>query len=73
MKNKQFSILYNGHPAEVTAVDKDTYLVQVTYKPLAIKQLKNDKGEEYWVEVETGLETYLATTIGELITAQLVM
>lgn len=66
MDNQQFSILYNGHPVAVTALKDDTYMVQITYKPIHI-QVKKDKEEKKWVEAETQQETYLSVQLGKLI------
>lgn len=70
MSNHQFSVLFNGHPVSVTGLENDTYMVQVTYKPLCI-QLKNGEGEEIWVDTETQQETYVSSELGKLITAHL--
>jgi hypothetical protein len=71
MSDKEFSILFNGHPVAVTALNDDTYMVQVTYKPVNI-QLKHDSlGVERWVEVETQQETYLSAELGKLIATHL--
>jgi len=67
MNNPQFSVMYNGHPVAVTILDKDNYVVQVTYKPLQIEFRRNNDGTANWVEAETKQETYLTSEIGKLI------
>lgn len=71
MNNHQFVVQYNGHPVEVTVLDNDTYMVQVTYKPLKIRLQKNNEGEERWVEMETMQETYVSRELGKLILSHL--
>ena len=71
MSNHQFSVLYNGHSVAVTVVENDTYMVQVTYKPVCIKLVNNDQGEESWVDMETRQETYVSRELGKLISAHL--
>jgi hypothetical protein len=71
MNNQQFSVLFNGHPVAVTALDNDSYMVQVTYKPVTIQLKKNSDGQEHWVDQETQLETFVSSELGKLITAHL--
>lgn len=71
MNNQQFSVSYNWHPAAVTILGDDKYLVQVTYKPLQIQLQKNNDGTEKWVEAETKLQTFLTDEIGRLISNHL--
>lgn len=71
MSNAQFSVLYNGHPVEVTVLNNDTYMIQVTYKPVSIRLQNNDAGEERWVDVETQQETYMTRELGRLIATHL--
>ncbi|GEO11148.1 hypothetical protein [Segetibacter aerophilus] len=71
MSNHQFSILFNGHPVSVTALDNDSYLVQVTYKPVTIQLKKTSDGREHWLDQETQQETYVSRELGKLITAHL--
>lgn len=71
MSTRHFSISFNGHPAAVTSLENDTYMVQITYKPIHI-QLKHDsQGKEQWIDLETQQETYLSAELGKLITAHL--
>ena len=70
MSNYQFSVLYNGHPVSVSALENDTYLLQVTYKPISI-QLKTIDGQEKWVDTESQQETYVTRELGKLIAAHL--
>lgn len=67
MNEHQFVVQYNGHPVEVTALDNETYRVQVTYKPLNIRLQKNNEGQEHWVEAETQQESYVSREVGKLI------
>jgi hypothetical protein len=71
MSNDQFSVFYNGHPVAVTNLGNDSYLVQVTYKPLQIQLKKNNEDRESWVETESQLETYVSKEIGNLISNHL--
>ena len=67
MNNPQFSVSYNGHPVAVTILDNDTYIVQVTYKPVQIERKKDTYGGEKWVESDSQLETYVTNEVGRLI------
>jgi hypothetical protein len=71
MGNNQFSILYNGHPVAVTVLGNETYMAQVTYKPLQITLQRNGDGLERWVDLETKQETPLSKELGKLITQYL--
>ncbi|MCW3107624.1 MAG: hypothetical protein JWQ09_2130 [Segetibacter sp.] len=71
MSNTQFAVLYNGHPVTVTVLDNDTYMIQVTYKPVTIRLQNNNAGEDHWVDVEMQQETYLSRELGKLIVAHL--
>ena len=71
MSNYQFTVLLNGHPVSVTALDNDSYMAQVTYKPVTIQLTKTSNGEERWIDMETQQETYLSTELGKIITAHL--
>lgn len=71
MSNNQFVVMYNGHPVEVTGLDNDRYLVQVSYKPVTICLEKNEAGSERWVDAETYQESYLSREVGKLISSYL--
>ena len=71
MSNPQFEVYHNGHPVAVTVLGDNTYLIQVSYKPLRI-QLKHDgDGSERWINQEDGLECYLSVEFGKLISDHL--
>lgn len=70
MINTSFSISYNGHPAAVTELDNNTFMVQISYKPVYI-QLQDNEAKEKWVEVESQQETFLSTEIGRKISSYL--
>ncbi len=67
MNNYQFEIYHNGHPVEVASIGNNTYLVQITYKPLQLQLQKSDSCNERWVDVSTGLETSVTKQLGSLI------
>jgi hypothetical protein len=67
MGNNQFSIFYNGHPVAVTVLGNDTFMAQVTYKPLQITLERNGDGLERWIDLETKQETSLSNELGKLI------
>lgn len=70
MSNQQFTVSFNGHPVAVTALENDVYLAQVTYKPVKI-QLKNNHGQEQWLDLESQQETHVSRELGKLIAAHL--
>jgi hypothetical protein len=67
MGNNQFSILYNGHPVNITVLGNNAFMAQVTYKPLQITLQKNGDGLDRWIDLETKQETALSTELGRLI------
>ena len=71
MSNQQFSIFFNGPPVAVTVLENNTFMAQITYKPVYIQLKNNSKGEEQWVDQETQQETYLSKELGKLIAAHL--
>jgi hypothetical protein len=71
MNNPQFSVSYNGHPVAVTVLGNDTYMVQVSYKPVELQLRKNDDGTENWIEADSKQETFLTKEIGNLISDHL--
>ena len=58
--SNQFSVSYNGHPVAVTVLEDNSYVVQVSYQPLHIQQIRNDENEARWVEVDTQQVTYVS-------------
>ena len=70
MGNFQFEIYLNGHPVEVTAIGNNTFLVQITYKPLQLQLQRNDAGEERWIDLSTNQETSVTQELGWLIREQ---
>jgi hypothetical protein len=71
MSNPQFQVYYNGQPVAVTSLGNNSYLIQISYKPLRIQLKKNDDGSETWVNQEDGLECYLSSEFGSLISTHL--
>lgn len=67
MNNSAFSVLYNGHPVAVSVLPDDSYVAQVSYKPLRIQLKKNNDGTESWVDSETQQTTFVSNEIGKLI------
>jgi hypothetical protein len=67
MSNYQFEVYYNGNPVEVTSVGNNTYLVQITYKPMQLQLQKSDSGDERWIDLSTNLETSVTKQLGGLI------
>lgn len=67
MEKKSFNVTYNGKPVSVNSVNENTYLVQITYKPMYIKLELDDQGTRQWYELETNSSTMLAKELGELI------
>ena len=68
MNNPQFSVSYNGHPVAITVIDADTYIAQVTYKPMHLQLKKNNDGTKKWIDVDSQQETYVTSELGKLIT-----
>lgn len=71
MGNYQFEIHLNGHPVKVTATGNNTFLAQITYKPLQLQLQKSDSGTERWVDLSTNLETPITQELGWLIREQI--
>ena len=71
MSNPQFSVVFNGHPVSVTALENETFMAQVTYKPVTIQLKNNNDGQEQWVDMETQQETYVSAELGKLIAEHL--
>ena len=69
MEKKDFSILYNGRKADCVSFG-DTFMVQITYKPIYIELKKEDDGTEHWLERDTCRETDLSKELGQLIREQ---
>ena len=69
MDKKDFSILYNGRKTDCVSLG-DTFLVQITYKPLYLEVTTDRDGTEHWMEQETHRETDLSRELGQLIRAQ---
>jgi hypothetical protein len=68
MSKQQFTIPYNGDNVEVTVLNDDSFLVQITYKPLLIKRTLDENGEALWLDSETNVKTNLSVELGNLIT-----
>ena len=71
MSNFQFDIYYNGHPVEVTSIGNNTFLVQITYKPLQLQLQKSDSGMERWIDMSINQETSVTRQLGERIKEQI--
>ena len=69
MSNFQFEVYYNGHPVAVTSIGNNTFLVQISYKPLQLQLQKDDSGER-WIDVTTKQETNITQELGWLIREQ---
>jgi hypothetical protein len=69
--NNQFSVSYNGHPVAVTVLDNEVYVVQISYKPNHLQLRKDNEGCEYWVDMETNMETAMSKQMGYLISEYL--
>jgi hypothetical protein len=71
MENEQFSIMYNGQPVAVTVLGNNSFMVQITYRPLRIRLHTNVDGAEYWVDEESNQVSRLSKELGNLISARL--
>lgn len=67
MEKKGFTIYYNGKNVSVTSLDDNTFMFQITYKPVYVKRMTDDKGNKVWCDLETNRETMLSKEIGKLI------
>lgn len=67
MEKQGFTIYYNGKNVSVTALPDNTFMFQVSYKPVYIKLIINDNGKKTWCDLEMNKETMLSKEIGELI------
>ena len=68
--SNQFEVFYNGHPVAITPLENDSFIAQITYKPVYL-QLRSKEGREQWIDVETQQETFITAEIGRLIAAHL--
>lgn len=66
MEKKSFTIYYNGKNVAVSALEENTFLAQITYKPVYLKLTENN-GKKIWIDVEMNKETSLSKEIGQLI------
>ncbi|HWJ92838.1 MAG TPA: hypothetical protein VNR87_17100 [Flavisolibacter sp.] len=70
MENKKsFTIDYNGKRAHCVDLG-DSYMIQLTYKPVYVRMITDDNGVEHWIEEEDRRETPLAQELGKLIRKQ---
>lgn len=69
MDKKNFSILYNGRHTDCVSMG-DTFMVQISYKPLFLERKEDEAGGDQWLEQETGRETPLSKELGQLIRKQ---
>jgi hypothetical protein len=70
MENKKsFTIDYNGRRADCVDLG-ESYMVQLTYKPVYVRMITDDNGVEHWIEEEERRETPLSQELGGLIRKQ---
>jgi len=67
MEKQPFTIYYNGKNVSVAPVDGNTYMFQVTYKPVYVKHYTDNNGCNCWCDLEMNQETLLSKEIGKLI------
>ncbi len=67
MEKQAFTVYYNGKNVSVTVLDDNTFMFQVTYKPVYIKLMTDSNGQKIWHDLETNQETMLSKEIGKLI------
>ena len=69
MDKKSFILDYNGRRADCVDLG-DTYMVQLTYKPVYLRMIIDEDGVEHWIEEEEKRETPLSQELGGLIRKQ---
>ncbi|MFL5730798.1 MAG: hypothetical protein ACJ75J_15020 [Cytophagaceae bacterium] len=66
MNKKSFTIDYNGRKAECTDLG-DSFMIQLTYKPVYIQMIRDEEGAKHWIEKEDQRETLLSKELGSII------
>jgi hypothetical protein len=66
MTEKSFTIEYNGKKVECLDMG-DVFMVQVTYVPIYIQQIKDEDGRLRWIDRDEGRETNISMELGQLI------
>ncbi|MFL5742673.1 MAG: hypothetical protein ACJ75B_20790 [Flavisolibacter sp.] len=69
MNKKSFSIDYNGKRADCMDLG-DSFMIQLTYKPVYIQIIRDKDGADHWVETNERRETQLSQELGSLIQKQ---
>ncbi len=67
MEKLSFTVYYNGKNVSVTSLEGNTFLFQVTYKPMYLKHITDSNGCNMWYDLEINKETALSKEIGKLI------
>ncbi len=67
MEKQAFTVYYNGKNVSVTVLDDNTFMFQITYKPVYLKLITDNRGQKIWHDLEMNQETMLSKEIGKLI------